>query len=203
MFHPASRDDMAPEVIDFLLRRKSVPIDSLREPGPTEEQIDLLIRIASRVPDHGRLVPWRFILYRGAARLTAGEMLAELAEAREGPLPPQRIEQERRRFSRAPLVVGVIHVPRKSPTIPQWEMMLSGAAAAMNLSIAATAMGFGVNWVTNWYADLPEGRAILGLQPEERVIGFVHIGTFDNEPPERPRPDPRQLVSDYGGPERA
>jgi nitroreductase len=186
--------------IDFLLSRKSAPIGELRGPGPTQEEIRTLLTIASRVPDHGRLAPWRFILYRGDARVDVGRQLAELAEKREGPLTDARREQELTRFSRAPLVVGIVHIPRDNPKIPQWEMLLSGGAAAMNLIIAANAMGYGTNWITNWYSDIAEGRAILGLEPHERVIGFVHIGNFEGEAFERPRPDLDAIVSDYSGP---
>jgi nitroreductase len=127
-------------------------------------------------------------------------MLAELAQQREGPLPEGRIAQEKARFSRAPLVIGVISSPKENPKIPQWEMFLSGGAAAMTLVIAANAMGYRTNWITNWYSDTEEGRKILGLAPHERVVGFVHIGTFDGSVPERPRPDVSKLYADYSGP---
>lgn len=191
---------MSSTIIDFLLTRSSAPISELREPAPDDSQIATMIQVATRVPDHGRLTPWRFILYRGDARLRVGEQLAALAEEREGPLTEARRVQEAARFSRAPLVIGVIHCPKENPKIPQWEMLLSGGAAAMNLVLAANALGFHTNWITNWYSDTAEGREILGLAPSERVVGFVHIGTFDGEIIERPRPDPEKLVSDYSGP---
>ncbi|MHB2264951.1 nitroreductase family protein [Aliihoeflea sp. PC F10.4] len=191
---------MTSPTIEFLLNRKSAPIAELSGPGPSEEEIGTLLTIAARVPDHGRLAPWRFILYRGDARVDVGKRLASLAEKREGPLTDARREQELTRFSRAPLVVGIVHVPRDNPKIPQWEMFLSGGAAAMNLLIAANAMDYGANWITNWYSDVDEGRAILGLEPDERVIGFVHIGNFDGDAFERPRPDLAAIVSDYSGP---
>jgi nitroreductase len=183
-----------------MLRRKSAPIPELRAPGPSDEEIETMIRIASRVPDHGRLAPWRFILYRGAARERIGAMLVELAEMREGPLNDTRREQELTRFSRAPLVIGVVSSPRENPKIPQWEMFLSGGAAAMNLMIAANAIGYGTNMITNWYSGDEEGRRLLGLAPHERVVGFVHIGTFTGEAPERARPDPATLYAEYAGP---
>ena len=191
---------MTATVIDFLLSRKSAPIAELREPAPGDDEIATLIRVASRVPDHGRLTPWRFIVYRGEARHRIGDMLAKRAEEREGPLPDARVEQEKARFSRAPLVIGVIHCPRDNPKIPRWEMLLSGGAAAMNLVLAANALGYSTNWITNWYSDDEEGRRILGLAPEERVVGFVHIGTFSGDAPERPRPEVETLISEYSGP---
>ena len=191
---------MASPIIDFLLTRNSAPIPELREPAPSDSQIETMLTIAARVPDHGRLTPWRFILYRGEARHEIGEKLAELAEKREGPLSEGRRNQELTRFSRAPLVIGVVSSPKEHPKIPQWEMFLSGGAAAMNLVLAANALGYGTNWITNWYSDVEEGRALLGLAPHERVVGFVHIGSYEGPAPERPRPDAPKLYADYSGP---
>lgn len=191
---------MASPVIDFLLSRASPPIHELKAPGPDDKEIELMLRAATRVPDHGKLEPWRFILYRGEAREKAGEALVGLMEALEGPQPEHRRAKERERFSRAPLVIGVVSVPKDNPKIPQWEMLVSGGMAAFNLMLAANALGYGTNMITNWYSDLPEGRAILGLAPHERVVGFVHIGTFEGTAPERPRPDPATLYADYSGP---
>jgi nitroreductase len=191
---------MASPIIDFLLTRRSAPIAELRAPAPSEAELATILTIASRVPDHGRLAPWRFVLYRGEARHEIGRRLAELAETREGPLTEARRNQELARFSRAPLVVGVISSPKESPKIPQWEMFLSGGAVAMSLVIAANAFGYGTNWITNWYSDIAEGRRLLGLAPHERVVGFVHIGSFSGQVPERPRPEVQALVSEYDGP---
>jgi len=187
-------------IIDFLLKRNSVPISQMTEPGPSDADIAIMIEAASRVPDHGRLAPWRFILYRGPVRAEIGEKLAALAERREGPLNEGRREKERTRFSRAPLVIGVVSSPKDHGRIPEWEQFLSGGAAAMNLVIAANALGYGTNWISNWYSDDAEGRLLLGLAPHERVIGFVHVGTFKGEMPERPRPDSAGLYADYAGP---
>ena len=191
---------MASPIIDFLLARSSAPIPELKAPAPDDSQIRTILTAASRVPDHGRLAPWRFILYRGAAREKIGEKLLELAEKREGPLPEGRRNQELARFSRAPLVIGVISSPKENPKIPQWEMFLSGGLAAMNLMIAANALGYGTNMISNWYSDSEEGRALLGLAPHERVVGFVHIGTHEGPGFERPRPDVSALYADYSGP---
>jgi nitroreductase len=191
---------MTSPIIDFLLTRNSAPIPDLKEPAPSDAEIATMIAAASRVPDHGRLEPWRFIVYRGEARVEIGRKLAALAEQREGPLPEGRRNQELARFSRAPLVIGVVSSPKESPKIPQWEMFISGGMAAMNLIIAANALGYGTNMISNWYSDVPEGRALLGLAPQERVVGFVHIGTAQAPVPERPRPDPAKLYTDYSGP---
>ncbi len=187
-------------VIDFLLSRASPPIHELKAPAPSDEEIALMLRAASRVPDHGKLEPWRFILYRGEARDAVGEALVGLMEQIEGPQPEHRRAKERERFSRAPLVIGVVSSPKPHPKIPEWEMFLSGGMAAMNLILAAGALGYGANLITNWYSDLPEGRRLLGLAPHERVVGFVHVGSFAGRISERPRPDVASIVSDYTGP---
>jgi nitroreductase len=191
---------MASTIIDHLLTRNSAPIPELKAPAPSDQEIATILTAATRVPDHGRLAPWRFILYRGDVREKIGEKLVELAEKREGPLPEARRNQELTRFTRAPLVIGVISSPKDNPKIPQWEMFLSGGMAAMNLMHAANALGYGTNMITNWYSDTEEGRALLGLAPHERVIGFVHIGTHDGPGFERPRPEVSALYADYSGP---
>lgn len=183
-----------------MLARKSAPIHELAPPGPSDGELETMLEVAARVPDHGRLTPWRFIVYRGEARERVGELLAALAEECEGTLPPARLEQERARFSRAPMVVGVVSCLKDNPKIPESEMRLSGGMAAFGLMIAANALGYATNMVTNWYSGLEEGRRILGLAPHERVVGFVHVGTHSGDIPERPRPEVASLVSDYAGP---
>lgn len=191
---------MSQSVIDFMLARRSAPIAELKEPAPSDAEIATILKTAARVPDHGMVQPWRFILYRGEARQEIGRMLAARAQEREGPLDEKRQQQELMRFARAPLVIGVVSVAREHPKVPQWEMLLSGGAAAMNLVLAANALGYGSNWITNWYSDDEEGRRLLGLAPEERVIGFVHIGKHDGGTADRPRPDVEALISEYSGP---
>jgi nitroreductase len=191
---------LASPVIEFMLGRKSVPIAAIGEPAPSDADIETMIRIASRSPDHGVLVPWRFVLYRGEAREEIGKMLAQRAEEREGPLDEKQKEKERKRLSRAPLVIGVISHPVANERIPEWEQFLSAGAAAMNLVIAANALGYATNWVTNWFSSDEEGRAILGLSPEERVAALVHIGTSEAKVPERPRPEVADVLSEYSGP---
>ncbi|MGU3576777.1 nitroreductase [Brucellaceae bacterium C25G] len=191
---------MQEAVIEFLTKRHSTPISALAAPGPDEDQLQLMLKLAARVPDHGRLTPWRFIIYRGDARKKVGELLVERAEQLEGPLNDARREQELKRFDRAPLVIGVVSSPVEHPRIPEWEMFLSAGAAAMNLCLAANALGFGTNWITNWYSRDEQGLKILGVAPHERVAGFIHIGTSQMDVPERPRADMTTKVSEYQGP---
>ena len=191
---------MNQSAIAFLLSRKSAPISVIHEPAPSEAELDGMIRIATRIPDHGLLEPWRFIVYRGEACKTIGEFFAKRVAELEGPISEQRAEQERTRFTRAPLVVGVVSVPKPHPRVPDWEKFISGGNAAFALVLAAHAYGYSANWVSNWYADDAESRAFLGLAPEEKAIGFVHIGTVTVPVPDRPRPEPATVVSEYSGP---
>ena len=187
-------------VIDFLLTRKSPPISELREPAPDDAELLDILKVATRVPDHGMLEPWRFMTYRGDARARVGEYLAKRVVELEGDVPPHRLEQEKTRFTRAPLIVGVISVPKPHPRIPDWEKFISGGNAAFALVLAVHAHGYSANWVSNWFADDAQSRAFMGVAPQEQVIGYVHIGTPAQAAPDRPRPDPAKLLSAYSGP---
>jgi nitroreductase len=187
-------------VTDYLTSRKSIPLSMMTAPGPDQAQLREMLEIASRSPDHGRLVPWRFIVYDDLAGEAIGGKLAELAEKRQGPLPDDQLQRERNRLRRAPVAVGVISTAGPHEKIPEWEQFLAAGAVAMNLVHAANAYGFAANWVSGWFCDDSEGRAILGLAPKERIAGIVHIGSCDRDIPERPRPEVDALISQYSGP---
>lgn len=191
---------MNESALNFLENRKSVPSSAFRAPGPDPDQLARIISIATRVPDHGRLEPWRFIIYRLEQGAAIGEALAARALEINPDIHSQDLEREKTRFAKAPLTIGVISKAKAHPKIPEWEQFLSGGAAAMNICYAAEALGFGVNWVTGWYSDDAKARHILGLEEAERVVGFVQIGSFDNKVPDRPRPDIDTLISEYSGP---
>lgn len=186
--------------LDFFRTRKSVPLTQFKGPGPDDAQITELLEIAARVPDHGRVEPWRFIIYRGEAALKAGVDIAALAVKRRGEIPEAEMERERNRLNRAPLAVGVISSVNAESHIPDWEQFLSAGAVAMNLVSAATAAGFAANWITGWFCDDEEGRTIIGLEQHERVAGIIHIGNYDVKIPDRPRPDVSSITSIYQGP---
>lgn len=185
------------ETIDFLLRRRSIPAVNLVEPGPDAAQLETLLTIAARVPDHGKLAPWRFILFRGASRAEAGAAFAALLKEKQPGVDEKRIAFEEARFTRSPLVVAVVSRAAPHAKIPEWEQVLSAGAVAMNLVVAAQAMGFGAQWITEWVTYDEDARALLGLAPEERLAGLVHIGTPDIPPFERPRPALSEIVSDW------
>jgi nitroreductase len=184
--------------IDLLSARRSVGPSFLGEPGPTPSQLDTLLRIASRVPDHGKLTPWRFIVFEGAARLKAGEVIASEFAKANADADESRVAAERSRLSRAPLVVGVVSRAAAHPKIPDWEQVLSAGAVCMNLVTAAHAQGFAASWLTEWYAYDRRVLAAFGLTPQERMAGFVHIGTAVSAPPDRPRPALDEIVIRFG-----
>ena len=184
--------------IDVLTRRLSVPSRQLGEPGPSDVQLDELLRAAIRVPDHGKLVPWRLLLIRGDARRKLGATLAELHLRNEPEAPPSAIEKDRERYNYAPLIVAVIaRIEENHPKIPAQEQLLSAGCVAYNLLIGAQALGFGAQWLTGWSAYDRDAALLLGLADNERVIAYVHIGTARESAPERNRPALESLVSEW------
>jgi nitroreductase len=191
---------MTTDFLDFLMRRRSVKPALMSGPGPTADEINKILRAAARVPDHKKLVPWRFIVFEGAARARFGDVLAAACQAEEREPPSaMRLDTERRRFLDAPVVVGVISRVTETPGAPEWEQILSSGAACFNLCLAANALGFATNWLTGWYAYSPGVRTALGLAANERVAGFIYIGTAKEKPEERERPTLEAIVSRWGG----
>ena len=148
----------------------------------------MLLTIASRVPDHGKLVPWRFIIFEGEARQAAGDAIAAAFRAKYPQANPEHVAAERSRLARAPLVIAVVSRAAPHVKIPEWEQVLSAGAAAMNLVLAAHALGYAASWITEWYAYDRGVLAALGLAEHERIAGFVHIGRAVASPEDRPRP---------------
>lgn len=183
--------------IDLLSARRSVGPNFLGEPGPTASELETLLRIASRVPDHGKLAPWRFIVFEGEARAKAGSVIAEAFAKANPEADESRVAAERNRLARAPLVIGVVSRAAAHPKIPDWEQVLSAGAVCMNLVTAAHAQGFSASWLTEWYAYDRRVLAAFGLSPQERMAGFVHIGTPTSASPERPRPKLDEIVSRF------
>ncbi len=150
---------------------------------------------AARVPDHKKLVPWRFIVFQGEARAAFGAVLAATCRAEEKDVGQFRLETEAARFLRAPVVIAVVSRVVQNPAAPEWEQILSAGAACQNLVIAATSLGFGVQWITEWYGYSKGVRAALKLAANERVAGFVYIGTAKEKPDERERPALADIVT--------
>eukprot|EP01037_Dinobryon_pediforme_P015277 gene15277-15428_t len=183
------------DLLSHLAQRRSVKPLDMHGPGPTPAQIRDLLTVAARVPDHGKLTPWRFIIFDGEARLRAGAAIAQVFASLHPEADEKRIELEAKRFSQAPLVIGVISTAAEHAKIPVWEQVLSAGAVCMNLTIAATAMGFRTAWLTDWFAYQPQALAALGVHSFEKVAGFVYIGQSEREPEDRVRPDISQITT--------
>lgn len=197
---PAAAARPSAETLELLAQRRSTVADVLSAPGPDAEALATLLGLAARVPDHGKLAPWRFIVFDGAARARAGAVLAAAARARDPELDDARLALEHNRFERAPVVVAVVSrvtVPHK---IPEWEQILSAGAVCQTLLIAAHAMGFAGQWLTEWCAYDPAVLAAFGVQPGERLAGYVYLGTANADPMERKRPDVPALTTRWEGP---
>ena len=186
-----------PETLNYLHHRRSVTLPFLQEPGPSPSELEELLKIGLRVPDHGKLAPWRLVLYSGDARAEIGERLASICVAETPDLSEEAREKERNQFLPAPLTIGVISCPKDHPKIPKIEQLLSAGAVAFNLVHAANALGFGAHWVTRWFAYHAEAAEMLGAGPDEQFVGFVHIGTPTSRLEDRPRPDISQAVTTW------
>jgi nitroreductase len=188
-----------PDALHLLKTRRSVKPMELTGPGPSDSEIDTLLGIASRVPDHGKLTPWRFIIFAGDTRLAAGEIIAKAFAANRPDATAEQIAFERARLARAPLVIAVISRAGTHVKIPEWEQELSAGASAMSLVIAAHAMGYAASWITEWYAYDRRVLDALGLSDNERIAGFVHIGKAAKPPEDRDRPKLETIVTHYLG----
>lgn len=199
--HAAMLDTAQPsaETLALLRTRRSIKAQDLRAPGPTPEQLAQLLEIAARVPDHGKLAPWRFIVFEGDARAAFGDRLAKIFRKENPHAKDVVVDFERTRFTRAPVVVGVVSSPIVPHKIPKWEQRLSAGAACQTLLIAAAAMGFAAQWLTEWCAYSDEVDALLGLKGKDRIAGFVYIGTPCAQSMERPRADLASRVTRWTG----
>ncbi|MGA9795389.1 MAG: nitroreductase [Rhizomicrobium sp.] len=166
-------------------------------PGPNGEELRTILAAGSRVPDHGKLFPWRFIVFEGEARNRMGELLVEALHRTEPDASAERVAQERHRFLRAPVIVGVISRVREGVAIPEWEQTLSAGAVCQTMLIAAHAMGYVGSWITEWCAYHPHVRDGLGLKSGERVAGFLYFGTAAAPLQERVRPDLDKLITRF------
>lgn len=189
-----------PALRDYLLTRRSIGMAFLQEPGPNPQELEQILTIATRVPDHGKITPWRLILIAGENRARAGAALAEIARRNRPDIDEASLEIERRRFLPAPLTIGVLSSPQAHPKVPEFEQLLSAGNVAFNLQHAAFALGFAASWVTQWYAFDPAASAMLGARAGERFVGFVNIGTPSAAIEDRPRPALEDIVSTWSPP---
>lgn len=184
-------------VIDFMAQRRSTVARLLSGPGPDSLELETILRAGARVPDHGKLVPWRFLTISGEARNDLGDAMA----ARFGELNPDaddtRLAHERELALRAPLIITVISCAKENVKIPLWEQELSAGAVCQNVLISAIALGYGAQWISEWWAYDEGAAKILKLADGERVAGFIYVGTYGKPLEERPRPDMDLIVSDW------
>ena len=185
----------APAVLQFLARRRSTSAVTLGPPAPSAEEIEQLVRLGTRVPDHGKLAPWRFVILDGEDKARFAERLDALARGRGDAQAAGKLAK----LTAPPLALAVISSPKPDAPIPEWEQILSAGAVATTLLYATLAMGYGANWITDWYAYDADAGGILGLAAGERVAAFMLIGTPRESPLERERPDPTVLVSRWRG----
>ncbi len=191
-------------VFSALATRRSVPAAGLTAPGPSREESAAMLTVAARVPDHGMLTPWRFILIEGEARAALGARLAQAYREANGHMPEEKREKFAAIMGRlfpAPLAVVVVSRPAAGSAIPVFEQELSAGAVCLNLLNAAQALGYAGIWVTGWAATHPAAVRLLGLGEGERVAGILHIGTAKEPPSERPRPDVAALTTRWSAPD--
>jgi len=179
------------ETLEMLATRRSASALTLVEPGPSPAQVDRLLNLGARAPDHGKLAPWRFIVIEGAAKDRLVAELQTMAETR--PDAPKAIAGLGK-LKTPPLAIAVVSRVTEGK-IPEWEQVLSAGAVCMNLLLAAAAVGYGANWITGWYAYDEAALALIGVTDGERIAGFVHVGTPAEAPLERARPDVAALTT--------
>lgn len=186
---------MTNPTLEFLQKRRSAKVVLLSAPGPSPAELDTILNCAARVPDHKKLVPWRFIVFEGDARAAFGDILAKTVATDDPAASPVRLDAERQRLMRAPTVVCVVSRAVPNPAAPEIEQLLSCGAAAFNLCLAANALGYGTSWLTEWYSFNPAVTKALGLAAHERIAGFVYIGTDTAPQEDRERPALADIVT--------
>jgi nitroreductase len=185
--------EASPEVVAFLARRRSASAMALAAPGPDADQLADILRLAARVPDHGKLAPWRFVILQGPAKDVFAERITQLADSQAN---PTKAKAALRKLTRPPVAVAVISrfIPGE---IPEWEQRQSASAVCHQMLLAAAALGWGANWITDWYSYDPRATTILGLAEGEQVAGYLYLGTTTEQPQERVRPDVAAITSEW------
>lgn len=180
---------------NYMLTRRSSLSLSLEEPGPSADQISQIVTIAARVPDHGKLAPWRFELWTKSARERMHTELSDLLNGMAGIDDVPKKQKGTDKLLHAPCLLAVISQADEHPKIPVWEQHLSVGAACMNCLIAANSLGFEAQWLTAWYVYEDAARSIMGLSENEKIAGLIHIGSSTTPKNERPRPDVASIFS--------
>ncbi|MBK9122434.1 MAG: nitroreductase [Chloroflexi bacterium] len=182
-------------VLDYLLTRRSLPTAKMTGPGPDDAELELILRAATRVPDHGKLAPWRIHVVRGEAQHTLGKEWAAIFERDHPDASDELIESEAGRPARAPLLLIVSTRIENVQRIPRFEQLLSGAGVCLNAIHAANALGFFTTWITDWPSYHPDVKAGLGIPESDEIIGLIYVGSALQPTDERPRPALEDIVS--------
>lgn len=196
MGDPLAADHQSDQFANALWQRRSTLADQLGEPGPAPDMLKRMLTIAVRVPDHRRVVPYRFVRIAGDDRQRLGARLAEVFATQNADATATQIEREQNRFTRAPVTVCVVARLDPEHKTPVWEQTLTCGAVCQNLLLAASAHGFAAQWLTEWYAYDADVLSWLGLEEQEQVAGFIYIGTAQSPPRERARPELSAITTD-------
>lgn len=186
-------------ILSLLQTRKSASAKAMGEPGPTPDQLRTILEIAVRVPDHGKLTPWRLVLFEGEARRKFGEVIKARWQALNPGHGADTLAFQAGLFLRAPTVIVVVSKAGPHVKIPEWEQLLSAGAVTQNMLLAAAALGVGAQWNTDWIAYDPEIMKAMGLAENEKIVGVVYFGTPGAPLEDRPRPDPESLITRWRG----
>jgi nitroreductase len=203
---PHLGDPLAPvhesaETLRLLALRRSTPVAMLGEPGPSPADVDQMLRLAVRVPDHRKLEPWRILVIEGEARAKLGEVFATARKAADPSASDATLANDRALPLRAPVIVAVISAPvhNDPKKTPVWEQELSAGAVCQTLMIAAAASGWAACWISEWPAFDANVHSALGMSSGEKIAGFIYLGTAKDQPVERPRPEPGKIVKRWTG----
>lgn len=185
------------DTIDFLTTRRSTVARMMDGPGPGDEDLKRIMEAGMRVPDHGRLTPWRFIVIRGDAREKLGDVIAEAYKKNNPDAIEEQVEIEQERLTRAPVVIAVVSRVQKEHKIPEWEQILSSGAACQTMLIAAQSMGYAAQWLTEWYAYDANVKQAIGAESGDEIAGFLYLGNGTGELSDRARPAYDDIVSKW------
>lgn len=189
------RQSHSPETLELLLTRRSVVAANQTEPGPTDAELEIILRCATRVPDHAKLTPWRIQVVQGDARERLGAIFADVYRNNNPEAKENQIKFEYQRPLRSPLVLIISTKIESEDRIPRWEQLLSGAAVCQNILVSATALGYASRWLSEWPNYDEDIKAALGVATSDEILGFMYIGSRNESPKERPRPELEDVVN--------
>lgn len=184
--------------LEYIQKRRSCSLKMMGDSGPAADEIKTMIAAASRTPDHGRMFPWYFIVLTGDARKKAGDLLAEAWKADNPDAPDEKLALESEKFMRAPVIIMVVSRIKRGKH-PQWEQILSAGAACQNLCLTANAMGYGTNWLTEWYSYSAPFKEAMGLDEADNIAGVIYIGEALETSEERARPEIAEITTFWDG----